>query len=91
MLYERRITALPLPAYFKESARQVKPVIWWKGLRVFKIPDDIVNVAVKLMSAPSSSASIKHVFSNFGVIHTELRNRLRNKTASKLVFCYRMC
>ena len=87
--YEGESLPFP-PAYFKESARQVKPVIWWKGLRVFKVPDDFVNIAVKLLSAPSSSASIERVFSNFGVIHTKLRNRLGNETASKLGFCYRM-
>ena len=53
-------------------------------------PDDFVKFAVKLLSVPSSSASIGRVFSNFGVILTKLRNRLGNETASKLVFCYRV-
>ena len=87
--YEGESLPFP-PAYFKESARAVKPAIWWKGLQVYKVPKECVYVAVTLLSAPSSSASIERVFSNFGVIHTKLRNRLGNETAPKLVFCYRM-
>ena len=48
------------------------------------------ELAIRLLSAPASSASIERIFSNFGYIHNEMRNRLGCATAAKLVFCYRM-
>ena len=83
--------AAPFPAaYFKESATAIRAVTWWKGIQMYKVPTPFAELAIHLLSAPSSSASIERVFSNFGVIHTKLRNRLGNEKASKLVFCYRM-
>jgi hypothetical protein len=33
---------------------------------------------------------MERTFSNFGWIHSKIRNRLGNDTSAKLVFCYRM-
>ena len=81
----------PPPQHTSNSARQVKPVIWWKGLCVLKSPEDFVKFAVKLLSAPSSSGSIKRVFSNVGVILTKIRNRLGNETAINWCFVIAYC
>jgi len=48
------------------------------------------SLAVLLLSAPASTASIERIFSNFGYIHNKLCNRLGGQTAAKLVFCYHM-
>jgi len=37
-----------------------------------------------------SSAPIERIFTNFGYIHSKLRNRLGGAAAAKLVFCYCM-
>lgn len=68
-------------------------VDWWKSLRrVTKRPEiqELADIVVHLLSCPASSASVERVFSNFGIIHTKLRNRLGVERAAKLVFCYRM-
>ena len=39
---------------------------------------------------PSCSVAIERIFSNFGMIQSELRNRLGLVEAGKLVFCYIM-
>ena len=70
--------------------RGVDAVIWWKGIRKSSVPKEFTDIALQLLNAPSSSASIERVFSSFGLIHTKVRNRLGNEKASKLVFCYRM-
>ena len=35
-------------------------------------------------------SAVERTFSNFGWIHSKIRNRLGNDTSAKLVFCYRM-
>ena len=83
--------SLPFPpAYFTETATEVHPVTWWKGLQQFNVDTGFINLAIQLLSSPPSSASIERIFSNFGAIHTKIRNRLGNAKAAKLVFCYRM-
>ena len=37
---------------------------------------------------PASSAAIERIFSNFGLIQTKLRNKLKIQKCGKLVFCY---
>jgi len=51
---------------------------------------EFAHLAVHLLSAPASSAPTERIFSNFGYIHSKLRNRLGGAAAAKLVFCYRM-
>ena len=82
-------TALFPPMYFTEQARSLPPVVWWQGVKKY-VSSDLADRAITLLSCPPSSASIERVFSNFGVIHSKMRNRLGNKKAPKLVFCYRM-
>jgi hypothetical protein len=87
--YQERASPFP-STYFTDAATKISPVNWWKALKLYGLPSDFVALAVKLLSCPASSASIERIFSNFGNIHTKVRNRLGNSTAFKLVFCYRM-
>lgn len=81
----------PFPAsYFCDAAVQVPSVTWWKALKTLGVPGDFIDMAIQLLEAPASSASIERIFSNFSYIHTKIRNRLGVEKASKLVFCYRM-
>jgi len=84
----------PFPqSFFCEPMLTLSPVLWWKGvLKNTKagVNHQFVHLAVHLLSAPASSASIERIFSNFGYILSKLRNHLGGATAAKLVFCYRM-
>lgn len=87
---------LPFPAsYFSESGRLTNPVTWWKGIHNGITEKDspffeFVKMVIVLHSCPASSASIERMFSNFGHIHSKIRNRLGLEKCSKLVMCFRM-
>jgi len=84
----------PFPqSFFSEPMLTVSPTVWWKGVlknTKAEINHKFSRLAVRLLSAPASSASIERIFSNFGYIHNKFRNRLGNATSAKLVFCYCM-
>lgn len=81
----------PYPkAFFTETALRIDPITWWKAMKPSGVNPDFVDFVVRLLHSPASSASIERIFSNFGQIHSKVRNRLGNDTASKLVFCYRL-
>ena len=80
----------PYPASFFK-VKDLKASVWWKGLtKSKKLPTDFVRLMIQLQCAPPSSASIERIFSNFGLVHSKLLNRLGVEKATKLVFCYRM-
>ena len=54
-----------------------------------KVPAEFCMLIQGLHSAPTSSASLEHVFSTFGHVWSKLRNRLGPKKAEKLVKVYR--
>lgn len=86
--FETKSSPFP-PTFFMETIR-LSPTTWWQAMKRYGVPLDFINLAVNILSAPASSASIERIFSNFGNIHTKVRNRLGNEKAFKLVFCYRM-
>jgi len=84
----------PFPqSFFCEPMLTLSPILWWKGVlknTEAEVNHEFARLAVHLLSALPSSASIERIFSNFGYIHSKLWNRLGGATAAKLVFCYRM-
>jgi hypothetical protein len=46
------------------------------------------QLAIRVLSCPTSSAGLERMFSSFGLIHTKLRNRLGNQRVMKLVRTY---
>ena len=48
---------------------------WWKSLTGSKVSDDFIELAIRLVSAPASSASIERIFSTFAHVHNKVRNR----------------
>ena len=52
---------------FREEARQVSSTVWWKSLTGTgsKVSEDFIELAIRLVSAPASSASIERIFSTF--------------------------
>ena len=50
-----------------------------------KIRDKIGKLALKLYALPPSSAGIEPVFSTLGYVHSDIRNRLGQEKAAKLI------
>ena len=64
---------------FREEARQVSSTVWFKSLTGSKVSEDFRELAIRLVSAPASSASIERIFSTFAHVHNKVRNRLSLK------------
>lgn len=61
------------------------PLIWWKGFCTNSAAE-LSKIAIKILSSPSTSASVERSFSKMGRIQNLKRNRLDNEKASKLLF-----
>ena len=77
-LYQFQAKAAPFPASIFECRDALDPVTWWKIIKTSKnlVAHELCHIAINLLILPSSSASIERIFSNFGLIQTQLRNRL---------------
>ncbi|XP_063384249.1 uncharacterized protein LOC134670357 [Cydia fagiglandana] len=58
-------------------------VTWWKGICGSK---KLSKVAVRILTAPCTSAAVERSFSVHANIHTKKRNRLTSERASKIAF-----
>ncbi|CAG7827052.1 unnamed protein product, partial [Allacma fusca] len=87
MLVKYRAQSGPfVPPLFQHSLlNEVTAVEWWKSL-THQIAKDAQAIAIQLISASASTAGLERIFSLFGLVHTEIRNRLGNEKAGKLVF-----
>lgn len=74
-----------------EVVKNLDPLEWWKS-QVQQIPENksIMENLEKLFSAMGSSAAVERIFSTFKLVQSELRNRLGNEKAAKLVFLYKL-
>jgi hypothetical protein len=91
--YDTQSSPFPSSFFLDEVVKSLKPEIWWKGVlkdSKSEVCAQFSNLAIRLLTAPASSAAVERIFSNFGFVHSKLRNRLKSETAAKLVFCYRM-
>ena len=75
---------------FREEAGQVSSTVWWKSLTGSKVSENFIELAIRLVSAPASIASIERIFSTFAHVHNKVPNRLSVEKAQKLVYCYRI-
>ena len=83
---------IPLPKALthKSVIKKTKPKVWWSSVEGSKtVNQDMCPLAMKVLSMPSSSASIERVFSISGIIQNKLRNRLGIQKTSKLFVSYR--
>lgn len=81
----------PFPKFlFKDNVVQtVKPVDWWMS-HTDRLHADTSKVVLQLLTATASSAGVERVFSSFGLVHSNLRNRLGIEKAGKLVFLFKL-
>lgn len=60
---------------------------WWIStfsiIHIDPVAQDIIK---QLMTAVASSAGLERIFSSFGLVHSDLRNRLGVEKAAKLTF-----
>ncbi|GBN46052.1 hypothetical protein AVEN_74513-1 [Araneus ventricosus] len=66
-----------------EGLESMSPLLWWRSLRGTSI---IVEVALRILSAPVTSAATERTFSAFSWIHSKKRNRLTSERAAKLTY-----
>lgn len=75
--------------HFKNTAS----LIWWKSLTIEESewPDknNFVSLYEQLLTAIGATARMERYFSTFGIVQSNLRNRLRNQKAGKLVFIFK--
>ena len=62
---------------------------WWKALQN-KIDREDLGTILALLNATASSASVERVFSTFGLVHSQLRNKLGIEKGGKLVFLHKL-
>lgn len=76
--------------FTEEILKNVKGIQWWLSQ---KSQGDIANqldTLKQFLCAVASSASVERVFSSFGLVHSDLRNKLGVEKAGKLVFLYKL-
>ncbi|CAG5055508.1 unnamed protein product [Parnassius apollo] len=62
------------------SLDSIEPIIWWKGICG---STELSKVAIRILSAPCTSAATERFFSIQGYIHNK-RNRLTTERAEKV-------
>ena len=67
-----------------KSANILNSSLWWQSWSTSKLQ----QLAIKVLSIPTSSAAAERNFSTFGFIHNKIRNRLKNDRVKKLVYIY---
>lgn len=65
------------------SVNNVSPLVWWK---TYGMSTDLGSIALRILSAPITSAATERSFSTFGWIHSAKRNRLTTPRAGKLTY-----
>ena len=73
--------ALPLPM----SKNTRKPSKLWKFVQADKHAGHLAKLALRLFGVGVNSASTERFFSQAGIAHTKLRNRLGHEKVTKMV------
>ena len=81
----------PFKAYmFQEDVlKSVTPLAWWMS-QSDRISEEMLALALKILGAKASSADVERIFSTFGLVQSEVRNRLGTTKSGKLVFMYKL-
>lgn len=75
---------------FQEDVlKMVTPLAWWK-CQSDRISKDMLKAALQVLGAKASSADVERVFSTFGLVQSQLRNRLGTEKSGKLVYMYKL-
>ena len=75
---------------FQENVIQTfSPLDWWKS-QADRLNPETNKAVIQLLTATASSAGVERVFSSFGLVHSNLRNRLGIEKAGTLVFLFKL-
>ncbi|XP_052752387.1 uncharacterized protein LOC128201000 [Galleria mellonella] len=66
-----------------KNVAEIDPVVWWRGLCKSKL---LNRVAVRILTAPCTSAATERSFSTHAHIHSHKRNILTTDRAAKIAF-----
>ena len=70
-----------------DKALEANTIDWWETIySINGITKDDLMLIKKFLTAVPSSAGVERIFSTYNLCHNDLRNRLGNEKASKLVF-----
>lgn len=73
-----------------DVVNQVSPLEWWKTHCTSPDTETVVaKVTKQLLTASASTSSLERIFSTYSLIQSNLRNRLGNEKASKLLFLFK--
>lgn len=73
-----------------EIIKNVTAVQWWKSQEEVPEIKQVLPIVIPILCACASSADIERVFSSYGLVHSDIRNRLGNDKAAKLVFLFKL-
>jgi len=84
----------PKTMFNSNILKEFKTIQWWhimekKCDKIENVLNDVCKFLISLHSCPASSASIERIFSTYGLVWSDLRNRLGAEKAQKLVNVYR--
>lgn len=84
----------PFPKYFfGDHFRLTPPITWWKSVPVLDADrphkNTFLELCEQLHTAVAYTAGIERAFSSFGLVQSDLRNRLGNQKANRLVFMFK--
>ena len=67
----------------------MEPCDWGKSHN-YHVNQKLPDVVDQLLTAAASSAGVERIFSSFGLVHSNIRNRLRIEKAGKLDFLFKL-
>ena len=70
-----------------DLAKDADPVLWWKSWGSATCLE-LTTVAMCFLAQPCSASSVERVWSAYGRVHTDARNRLSKDQAKKPVKVY---
>ena len=82
-----RAHSVPFLKPLYEAAKTLPPKDW---PQIIDIDSDMKLKFQRLLFCSPSAAPLERLFSTFGWIHDEQRNRLGNEKAAKLLFCFKI-
>ena len=85
-----RVRSKPFQQYqFVTQVREnVSPITWWSATTGTTKEEQ--QLAIKFLSATSSTAGVERIFSTFAIVHSNIRNKQGTEKAGKLVFVYKI-
>ncbi len=63
----------------RDSVTKCMSAAEWLRSHSNELDSDVISAAQQLLSAVASSSGVERVFSNYGIVHSKLKNQLGTK------------